>query len=326
LLQPDPATNDPRGTVACLLAGDINIQERSDPRAVFANIRETLTAADVLFGNLEGCLYRPGENDIPVKEFWQHSDVSMILALMSAGFDAVGCANNVMFGEEPMLSTLRVLDKAAIAHCGAGKDRKAARAPAILERHGIRIGLLQFTARVEAAEQIARDDHPGVAAFDALRDDDLAEIQEDVRTVRSQVDFLIVSHHLRRSGSTDIEPYQREFAHRCIDSGANLVFGHGGHMNQGIERWKGVPIFHCVGPLAFDWWRMDTYKDGLVVRVRIVPGGPPIVTALLVHRDEENNPYFRDPRTTEGLRQLDELRRLSPGVQLSVGEGEIVLD
>ncbi|HZI55476.1 MAG TPA: CapA family protein, partial [Verrucomicrobiae bacterium] len=90
--------NDARGTVACLLAGDINIQQRSDPRSVFANIHETLTAADILYGNLEGCLYRPGENDIPVKKFWQHSDVSMILALMSAGFDAVGCANNVMFG------------------------------------------------------------------------------------------------------------------------------------------------------------------------------------------------------------------------------------
>jgi poly-gamma-glutamate capsule biosynthesis protein CapA/YwtB (metallophosphatase superfamily) len=318
--------NDARGTVACLLAGDINIQERSDPRSVFANIRETLTAADVLFGNLEGCLYRPGENDIPGKEFWQHSDVSMILALTSAGFDAVGCANNVMFGEEPMLTTLRMLDRAAIAHCGAGKDRKAARAPAILERHGIRIGLLQFTARIEAAEQIARDDRPGVAAFDPLRDDDLTEIQEDVQAVRSRVDFLIVSHHLRRSGSIDIEPYQREFAHRCIDSGADLVFGHGGHVNQGIERWKGVPIFHCIGPLACDWWRLDAYKDGLLVRVLIVRGGPPIVTALLVHRDDENNPYFRDPRTTEGLRQLDELRRLSPGVQLSVGEGEIVLD
>ncbi|HVG91246.1 MAG TPA: hypothetical protein VNB54_07120, partial [Alphaproteobacteria bacterium] len=69
---PDSATNDARGTVACLLAGDINIQERSDPCSVFANIRETLTAADVLFGNLEGCLYRPGDNDIPGKESWQH--------------------------------------------------------------------------------------------------------------------------------------------------------------------------------------------------------------------------------------------------------------
>lgn len=323
---PEPATNDAPGRVACLLAGDINIQQRSDPRSVFANVRETLTSADVLFGNLEGCLYRPGENDIPGKEFWQHSDVSMILALTSAGFDAVGCANNVMFGAEATLNTLRMLDKAAIAHCGAGKDRKAAWAPAILERRGIRIGLLQFTAKVQAAEQIASDDRPGVAAFDPLRDDDLTEIQEEVRVVRSQVDFLIVSHHLRRSGSTDIEPYQREFAYRCIDSGADLVFGHGSHVNQGIERWKGVPIFHCIGPLAFDWWRLDTHKDGLLVRVLITRGGPPIVTALLVHRDNENNPYFMDPRTTEGLRQLDELRSRSPGIRLSVGEGEIVLD
>jgi len=325
-VRPDSATSDARGTVACLLAGDINIQERSDPRSVFANIHETLTAADLLFGNLEGCLYRPGENDIPGKEFWQHSDVSMILALASAGFDAVGCANNVMFGVEATLNTLRVLDKAKIAHCGAGKDRKAARAPAILERRGIRIGLLQFTAKVQAAEQIARDDHPGVAAFDPLRDDDLTEIQEEVQAARSRVDFLIVSHHLRRSGSTDIEPYQREFAHRCIDSGADLIFGHGGHVNQGIERWKGVPIFHCIGPLALDWWRLDSHKDGLLLRVLIDRGGPPIVSALLVHRDNENNPYFMDPRTTEGARQVDELRRLSRGVHISVADGEIVLD
>jgi poly-gamma-glutamate capsule biosynthesis protein CapA/YwtB (metallophosphatase superfamily) len=322
---PDLATNDLRGTVACLLAGDINIQARSDPRSVFANIHETLSAADVLYGNLEGCLYRPGENDIPGKEFWQHSDISTVLALTSTGFDAVGCANNMMFGVEATLSTLQTLDKAAIAHCGAGKDRKAARAPAILERRGVQIGLLQFTAKVHAPEQIARDDHPGVAAFDPMRDEDLAEIQEEVRAVRLQVDFLIVSHHLRRSGSTDIEPYQREFAHRCIDAGADLIFGHGGHVNQGIERWKGVPIFHCIGPLAFDWWRLDNYKDGLLVRVLIDRGSPPVVSALLVHRDHENNPYIADPGATEGLRQFDELRRLSCGVHLSVRECEIIL-
>lgn len=311
--------------VSCLLAGDMNIQGREDPPSVFRHLNGTLTDADVLFGNLEGCLYRPGERDLPGKRRWKHSSASMVTALVAAGFDAVGCANNVTYGSEATLRSLGVLEISGIAHCGAGPNRDAARAPAIVAKRGRRFGFLQYTARLQTADQAASSERPGVAAFDPELKEDLDEICSDVRRLRPQVDILVVSHHLRLAGTSATEPYQRKLARSCIDAGADVVYAHGAHVNQGIELWKGAPIFHCVGQLAFDWSAMRQWKEGLLVRLLLEDGRLVSVSALLVHRDDNNDAYLLDPRSPAGEIQLSQLRRLSPGMTLPIEAGEVVI-
>lgn len=312
--------------VDCILVGDINLQERLAPASAFRHLRGTLSGAGVLFGNLEGCLYSAGENDIPSKRLWRHSDPSMVQALTSVGFDAVGCANNVTFGAEATLSSLRVLDRAGIAHCGAGADRRAARKPAVVEKGGVRFGFLQYTARLQAAEQAADAGRPGVAAFDPDNPAELAEICSDVRALRSEVDVLVVSHHIRRTGWAEAEDYQRSLAEGCIDAGADAVFGHGAHVNQGIALWRGAPIFHCVGQIVFDGAAARNHRDGLLVRLLIEDRRIACASVLTVYRDGENNPYLTDPRLeAEGRRQLEALRELSPGVRLEAEHGEVVV-
>lgn len=312
------------GGVECILVGDINVQRRSDPELVFKHVRGTLLHADVLFGNLEGCLYRANAAYLPGKPSWQHSDASMIRALTSVRFDVVGCANNVTFGAEAILHSLQILDKAGIGHCGAGADRRAARAPAILKRGGVRFGFVQFTARVHAVEQVALPNRPGVAAFDPEHPADLAEIYEEVGALRSHVDVLVVSHHVRSTGSPAIEAYQREVAVGCVEAGADVVFGHGAHLHQGIAIWKGAPIFHCVGQLAFDGLAACHHRDGLLVRLVIRRKRITGISGLLLYRNAQNDPYFVDPEAdVEGQRQLAQLRDLSPELQLSVRAGEV---
>ena len=45
--------------------------------------------------------------------------------------------------------------------------------------------------------------------------------------------------------------YVEEFAHRCIDAGADAVIGTGNHLLKGIEIYKGKPIFYCLGNFLF---------------------------------------------------------------------------
>jgi hypothetical protein len=54
--------------INCLLTGDVNISNRSNSDSVFGLIKPLLTKSDILYGNLEGCLYKSGENDIPEKK------------------------------------------------------------------------------------------------------------------------------------------------------------------------------------------------------------------------------------------------------------------
>ena len=42
-----------------------------------------------------------------------------------------------------------------------------------------------------------------------------------------------------------------EYAHTCIDAGADAIVGTGNHLLKGIEIYKGRPIFYCLGNFLF---------------------------------------------------------------------------
>jgi poly-gamma-glutamate synthesis protein (capsule biosynthesis protein) len=217
------------------------------------------------------------------------------------------------------------LDKKNILHCGAGATRTAARAPAIIERCGRRVGFLQYTARYYGEEQIATEKSAGVARLNHKVPSDLEAVIADVKALRDKVDVLIVSHHLRKSGSTKTEKYQRQVARAAVAAGADLVFGHGGHVNQGIEMVDGTPVLHCIGNFAFDWWKMKGRNDGLLLRLIVRDRKIVRLSIVPVCRDEKNNVYLTPPTSIEGARQIEEVRKLSPGVPLRIEGQEVVV-
>lgn len=311
---------------ACLLlVGDVNLQNREDPSSAFRHVEETLSEADVLYGNLEGCLFEPGDDDIPKKDRWQHSEERMIEGITSAGFDVLGGANNVMYGEEAVGNTIRVLEREGIHYCGVGTDRAAAREPAVVTKHGVTVGFVQRTARYYGTEALATERSPGVAAFDPEDEENLDEIEANVASLRSEVDVLVFSYHLRDAETTETKPYQRELARRVIDAGADLVFGDGAHVNQGVELYRGRPVFHCIGQFAFDWAEMEHRRDGLLLRAHVTGDHLSRLSFVPVYRDENNDVYLAPPDSTEGRRQLDEIRSLSPVAPFTVTETEAVI-
>src|SRR5262245_21875910 len=135
--------------VSMLIIGDIDIQRRADPTTAFTHIGETLRKADLVYANLEGMLVKPQgpEIDIPDKRGWRHPGPEGVLALKAWNIKVVGVANNVAYDRQNILETLRVLDRDGIAHTGGGTNIADAHKPAIVERKGVRIGFLQYTAR-----------------------------------------------------------------------------------------------------------------------------------------------------------------------------------
>ena len=154
---------------------------------------------------------------------------------------------------------------------------------------------------------------------------DIKAAVADVKALRDQVDVLIFSHHLRKSGSTETENYQRKVARAVVATGADLVFGHGGHVNQGIEMVNGTPVVHCISNFAFDWWKMKGRNDGLLLRLIVRDQKIVRLSIVPVCRDGMNNVYLTPPDSTEGARQIKALRNLSPGVSLRIEGHEIVV-
>lgn len=342
-----------QNSVTMLIIGDIDIQRRADPTTAFVHIGETLKSADLVYANLEGMLVKPQgpEVDIPDKRGWRHPGPEGVLALNAWNVNPVGVANNVAYDRANILETLRVLDAHGISHTGGGQNVAEAHRPAIVERRGVKVGFLQYTARwYQDSEQIATETAPGVAKISSrdgvtIDPDDVERVRQDIRRLRPLVDIVVVSHHNRdgatvtqfpglspaaRSGASRdqhvSEEYQKRFAHLALDEGADLVYGHGTHTVQGVEIYNGKPILYAIGHSAFDQPGYEKSKDGLVVRTTILGKKIVRVSFVPVSRDEHNDVYMLEPSSEEGSRLLAIVRRVSPpGVPLQIDGHEVVL-
>jgi poly-gamma-glutamate capsule biosynthesis protein CapA/YwtB (metallophosphatase superfamily) len=68
-------------------------------------------------------------------------------------------------------------------------------------------------------------------------------------------DLTLVSIHAHEQGKERWIPadFIIEFAHACVDAGADMVIGHGPHLLRGIEIYHGKPIFYSVGNFIFQY-------------------------------------------------------------------------
>jgi poly-gamma-glutamate synthesis protein (capsule biosynthesis protein) len=340
------------GAVEMLIIGDIQVQKRKDPASAFIHLRETLRQADLVYANLEGSLVesRGPTVDIPDKKDWIHPGPDGALALKANNIDVVGVANNVAYGRANILKTLEVLDANGIDHVGAGRNIEEAHLPVIVERKGVKIGFLQYTARwYREDEQIATETSPGVArikSVDGVTIDpgDLERLRNDVRALRPRAAIVVVSHHNRDGGTpvqfgpvsetprgaarpdrTRAEAYQKQFAHVALDEGADLVFGHGTHTVQGVELYQGKPILYAIGHSAFDQPGYEDSTDGLVVRVVVQDTSIARVSFVPVTRDDHNDVLMLDPSTGEGARLVGVVKGVSGELPLKIEGTEVVL-
>ena len=70
-----------------------------------------------------------------------------------------------------------------------------------------------------------------------------------IAEARQLADWVVVSVHCHEAGATREAPpdFAVEFAHRAIDAGGDIVFGHGPHLDRGIEVYQGKPILYALG-------------------------------------------------------------------------------
>lgn len=337
--------------VEMLILGDIQVHSRrADPTTAFGRMRDTLKKADIVYANLEGLLVASAgpKIDIPDKPEWTHPGPGGAKALKASNITVVGVANNVASGRANILASLQVLDAHGISHAGAGRNLDEAHKPAIVERKGVKIGFLQYTARwYQEKDMIATPTEAGVAkiaSVDGVTIDraDLERLRQDISTLRPRVDIVVVSHH-NRDGATAVqfgairgtsagrdrsktEEYQKQFAHVALDTGADLVFGHGTHTLQGVEIYNGKPILYAIGHSTFDQPGYEKSTDGLAVRVVISRKTIRRVSFVPVSRDDNNDVFLLDPSSDNGVRLVQMVKERSSNLPaLRIDGQEVVL-
>jgi len=251
-----------------LATGDIIIDE-PDPYSFWEPSREFLAKGDFVIGQIEVPHTDRGEansTDIPAPPAAPEN----LNPLKDCGFNmCTTCGNHAHDNGVPgIVDTLELLRGLGIAVTGTGRNINEAKKPAIVEKDGIRVGLIGYNA-VGPREGWATSHKAGVSYVQILthhepspratpglpakiytfpEPDSLKEMQDDIRALRAQCDILLVALHkgmVHTHG--EIQMYERPLAQAAIDAGADAVIGHHAHILRGIEVYKGKPIYHNLG-------------------------------------------------------------------------------
>jgi poly-gamma-glutamate synthesis protein (capsule biosynthesis protein) len=190
------------------------------------------------------------------------------------------------------------LDAAGIAHAGAGADRAAAYAPAIVVRKGARVAYLAFSDVVPPG--FAADaKRGGIASGRSLR-----TVTDAIKQAKTQADYVIVSFHWGVEYQDYATAQQVHDAHAAIDAGADMVAAHHPHVIQAVELYKGKLIAYSLGDFVFDHFSKKT-GEAFILDASIGPAGVGAVTVTPVYLDTNGKPAI-----VEGTEAATILQRL----------------
>lgn len=212
-------------------------------RQLFVDVAHILQRADIAAGNLEGTLCDGGESRKKISKvsYAFRTPTSFSPRLKEAGYDFLSMANNHAydFGDVGIQSTMRQLDGLGIRYAGIQKYP----ASVTIEKDGVTYGFCAFG-------------HNGYT----YRHQDLRQVRQIVTDLVNHCDIVIVSFHGGAEGRSknrlpkgkevfcgEDRGSLREFAHFCIDAGADVVFGHGPHVTRAVELYKEHFIAYSLG-------------------------------------------------------------------------------
>jgi len=224
----------------------------------FLKIGHVLQNADIAFGNLESPFTlrgNPMPNYDPNVTF--RADPEGCKALAKVGFKVLSIANNHIndYGAVGLKDTIANLDDEGIKAVGAGENATVARAPAILECKGIKVGFLAYTQLQGRAIFPASRMNPGVAQF---RTD---HCKQDIKKLRDKADVIVLSVHWGYEYCPYPSSYHQRVARELIGEGCDLILGHHPHIVQGWERHDNGLIFYSLGNFIFDEPNPETKKS-----------------------------------------------------------------
>lgn len=231
----------------------------------FVGVAAELKTGDITIANLESPIARGG-TEFTEKKFRFLAEPELAVALRKSGINLVTLANNhsLDFGGDALAETLKHLEAAGIAWIGAGENLAEARKMALFTIKGKKIVFLGYSL-TQPTEFFAGSTRPGTApGFEKI-------YVEDIRRARKEADYVIVSFHWGTEGKQEIQPYQRNVAHKAIDAGADVIIGHHPHVLRGIERYKTGIVFYSLGNFTFAS-KSRTAETSIIVRLRLGDG------------------------------------------------------
>ena len=255
---------EPKENVSIAVTGDVMFA-RNMPQVLsmdyspFTGVSDVTSNVDLLLINFENAATTSSnvmKGDIPFK-----CDPSYVPLARANNITVAALANNHAFdyGVEGMQDTLSYLEDAGITPIGAGNSEDEAHAAVTKDVNGRKITILNYMDSENFAEYsqevmpIAKGSNPGYSAYDSA--DAKRQIEQN-----NDSDLIIAYMHYGNEYAHSPNENQINFSHELIDYGADVVIGCHPHVTQGIEMYKGKPIFYSLGNFIFDQRNELTYE------------------------------------------------------------------
>ena len=207
----------------------------------------------------------------PGKHVHYRMSPANVPCLLAARPDAAVLANNHVldFGRRGLQDTVDALYHARLSAPGAGRDRAQARRPATIavgDRARVLIFAFGMPSSGVPGAWAATDDRAGVDFVGKPTDAAAVEISERVRRVKRAGDLVVVSIHWGSNWGYDVSQDEVAFAHRLIDGGVDLIYGHSSHHPRPIEVYRDRVILYGCGDFINDYEGIggrEAYRDDL---------------------------------------------------------------
>lgn len=199
-----------------------------DFKPSYTSIKPVVEAHDIAFINQETLMCGEGYELSYYPRF--NSPRELGDAVVDAGFDIVGMANNHMLdkGESGLLATLDYWEQQPVTHIGAYRDREAFAEITVIEKNGITMALLAFTEHTNGLSLKS-----GSTTYVPYLDKAL--VAEMVSAAEALADITIVSVHWGNEFTFKVNAVQQEYAQIICENGGDVILGHHPHTIQPVE-------------------------------------------------------------------------------------------
>lgn len=243
--------------VGDVMCGESFYQYGRGPRTHITRLGETfldqdivdhLRSHDMVLANFEGVASDIGWRRRSLRSSQMRASPAVAGLLRSWGFTTLTLANNHILehGRQAAMDTARRFRDAGLAVVGAGRNDAFDQEPGLLAKTigDLRVAIL---AGCPLREKHAFDGGASMGAMLELVDS----------LARDEYTVIVALHwgteYMDRPGRE-----QRELAHRFVQAGASLIFGHHPHVCQGVEEIRDSVIAYSLGNFIFDQVLPDT--------------------------------------------------------------------
>ena len=264
--------------------GDVSFNDRYLPllesgENPFEAVLPLLQDADLIVGNLECLAEGAAQNEKKVPRI--RTSARALEALKDLKLGLVSLATNHVYDnlEEGFQNTVQKLDEIEVSHLGASLNKEEASKPFVFEKNGTKIGFLNY---------VHEDTNPKMPVDAKVYANlyDLPKILADVKSLKSEVDKVVLLLHWGGKCDYGYLPHQEQVNHakQMVDAGADAIIGHHTHTFQSHLIYKNAPIYFGLGNFCFD----DIVMGANVFRIR-ESGRKSGVVELMFSESETNH-------------------------------------